>query len=234
MTGFVTAGEGSENVVVPGTHDAIDHTGAPLNLLDETAHDVLDHTGLTGVPAAEAFTSGVHSVTNHTGIAGVGDLSTAAHAILNHTGIPGVGTGIMVQQVRANNSSLLALPSGFPDDNTIPQISEGTEVVTVAITPTSLSNILLVEFTGSGGGPIAGAAVTALFRDSIANALAVTRMVSNNGGCLLQLRWYLTVPTLSSQTYRIRCGWNNGAATLNAPGFGGTARSVLTVTELTP
>ncbi|MFA5543719.1 MAG: hypothetical protein WDA47_08060, partial [Bacilli bacterium] len=43
-----------------------DNTG----LLDETAHDTLDHTGLTGIPAAEAFTEAVHAETSHEGIAG--------------------------------------------------------------------------------------------------------------------------------------------------------------------
>jgi hypothetical protein len=39
--------------------------------LDETAHDALDHTGLTGVPAAEAFTEAAHDLHDHTGLTGV-------------------------------------------------------------------------------------------------------------------------------------------------------------------
>lgn len=57
------------------------HTG----LLDETAHDALDHTGLTGVPAAEAFTSEIHAGTDHTGLPGVGGSSTGNLTSNNNT-----------------------------------------------------------------------------------------------------------------------------------------------------
>ena len=166
------------------------------------------------VPPAETFTSGVHSGTDHSGI---------------------TGSGITVQQIRSIlNGGSAGLPTIIPHDSSIPQITEGTQVLTAAITPTSMSNILLIEFNGSGIGPPAGAAITALFRDSIVNALAATASVSNNGNTLFLLRFYLTVPSLSAQTYRIRAGYNNGAGTINAPTFGGVCTSVLTVTELTP
>lgn len=51
-------------------HEGIDHTVAPLNLLDEPAHDALDHTG---VPGVNDFDSAMHSATNHAGILGVGE-----------------------------------------------------------------------------------------------------------------------------------------------------------------
>lgn len=47
---------------------ADDHTG----YLTGTRHDALDHTGLTGIPAAEAFTEAVHALTDHTGLTGCG------------------------------------------------------------------------------------------------------------------------------------------------------------------
>jgi hypothetical protein len=42
-------------------------------LINEAAHDALDHTGLTGVPAAEAFTEAVHDLHDHAGLTGVGN-----------------------------------------------------------------------------------------------------------------------------------------------------------------
>lgn len=55
MSGFAVEGEGSDQVLVPGSHANINHAGLP------------------GVPAAEAFTAGVHAGTDHSAIAGVGE-----------------------------------------------------------------------------------------------------------------------------------------------------------------
>ena len=43
-----------------------------LGGLDNTAHGLINHSAVLGVPAAEAFTSGVHSGASHVGITGVG------------------------------------------------------------------------------------------------------------------------------------------------------------------
>jgi hypothetical protein len=48
-SGFIVSGSGSDQVLIPDTHNALDHTSAPLNLLDTTAHGLLSHAGLTGV-----------------------------------------------------------------------------------------------------------------------------------------------------------------------------------------
>lgn len=82
------------------------------NVLSTADHATTDHTGLTGIPAAEAFTSPVHASTDHTGLPGVpaaeaftavvhqGEshlgapwnlLDEATHDALDHTGLPGVG-----------------------------------------------------------------------------------------------------------------------------------------------
>jgi hypothetical protein len=113
MTGFVTGGEGSEGVLNSTTHEAVDHTVGPLSLLDSAAHALVSHIGLPGVPAAEAFTSGAHSATNHTGISGVGDLSTAAHAVLNHVGIPGIGLQSSSASSGPSSISSFAIATGY-------------------------------------------------------------------------------------------------------------------------
>jgi hypothetical protein len=48
-SGFIVSGSGSDQVLIPATHNAIDHTAGPLNLLDTTGHGLLSHAGLTGV-----------------------------------------------------------------------------------------------------------------------------------------------------------------------------------------
>jgi hypothetical protein len=46
MTQFVTSGQESDQLLVPTTHGAIDHTAGPLNLLDAVAHAAIDHSSI--------------------------------------------------------------------------------------------------------------------------------------------------------------------------------------------
>jgi len=70
MTGFVTEGDGSDQVLVPSSHEGIDHTAGPLSLLDAAAHDAIDHAALT-TPL----------------------MSVAAHNTLDHGAIPATNVG---------------------------------------------------------------------------------------------------------------------------------------------
>ena len=86
MTGFVTAGSGSEGV------------------LNASAHSTLSHSGVAGVPAAEAFTSAAHDSVNHKG-APFSLLDASAHASIDHAAI--IGAGIPVKQQ-------IIQPKGWP------------------------------------------------------------------------------------------------------------------------
>jgi hypothetical protein len=72
-------------------------------LLDESAHDALDHTGLTGIPAAEAFTQAAHDELDHAGLTGVPDKfdwdmdAATPHRLVDHSsqlGVPDI-TGLL-------------------------------------------------------------------------------------------------------------------------------------------
>jgi hypothetical protein len=226
-------------------HDAIDHKLAPFNLLDSAAHALLDHTGVTGV---NNFDATLHGTTNHAGILGVPGPETftnPVHAATNHAGLPGVGAGKLVQIVRNSISTVVTANTPMPWDNTVPQQTEGNEIITVTITPQSLSNILIVEFTGFGGGPGQTAISTALFRDATANAIAAVSQVDyilvgfGAFDQLFQLRHALSVPSLSPQTYKIRVGPTGGTVFINAMNngvqlFNGVGATTLTVTEIAP
>lgn len=192
-----------------------------------------------GEAPVNSITTGEHLVINHSGIPGVGDLSVAAHATTDHTGITGVEANRIVQQIRSIKNVFQGGIGVIPFDNTIPQNTEGAEVLTAVITPTSLSNTLLIEFSGFLAHGVGAVAISALFRDTIGSAIAVTGMSSQAGVSQLVLRHFLTVPSLSSQTYKIRVGTSSGTAELNSVGggvqaFGGVASTILTVTEIAP
>src|SRR5688572_19721678 len=60
----------------------------------------------------------------------------------------------------------------IPADDTIPQIGEGTEIISVSITPKSASNRLRATFRGSGATSTGTTMIAALFAAGGANAIA--------------------------------------------------------------
>jgi hypothetical protein len=181
--------------------------------LSQAQHDALDHTGLTGV---NNFTSALHGSTSHVGITGVGKI---------------------VQQVRARTTaSFIGLPGTPAPDNTIPQQSEGLQILQATITPTSTSNILVFEFRSYGSGPGGTFLVAALYRDAIAGAIAASYAgesagAFNNMDCCIVLSHFMNAPSTSSQTYKIRVG---ASGNLASPTFGGVAATTFIITEISP
>lgn len=154
--------------------------------------------------------------------------------------------GSVVQVVYTDVFGTVSLPSGaaIPGDNTIPQSTEGTEVLSVSITPKKSTNYLLIEahLTGCETSNVGDYIVAALFRDSGADALAVGLVAGMGGGaasltdgqCWVRLR--VLAGSTSATTFKIRAGNNNGQGYLNANHnlftFGGKINSTLTVTEI--
>jgi hypothetical protein len=126
-----------------------------------------------------------------------------------------------------------------PVDDTIPQNTEGNEVLTAAITPTSAATKLLIEAIVLLSPDALGDVTLALFQDSTANALAVVNATQRHAGdnMVLSFRHYMTSGTVSATTFKIRAG-QSGAGTLSVNGaggariFGGVASTTLTITEV--
>jgi hypothetical protein len=149
-----------------------------------------------------------------------------------------MGNVLQVQYTR-----LTAVATGtttIPADDTIPQNTEGTEFITVTITPRSATSKLLIEFTGIAGVSADAGRVTALFQDSTANALsAVYDQFDTDAAWDLtaKLTHAMTSGTTSSTTFKIRIG-GASASTITFNGrasarlFGGVAGSILKVTEI--
>ena len=153
--------------------------------------------------------------------------------------VASAGGGLVVQRVFVESTtkatSTVVWPSGRPWDNTIPQISEGVETMTLAITPTNASNKLHIEARQICSNSTATEnQAMMLFQDTTANALAGTSQYQGgavrDNGCGLILNHYMTAGTTSATTFRIRIG--NGSFTHNHTGgtmtFNGVADSVST------
>jgi hypothetical protein len=153
--------------------------------------------------------------------------------------------GAIVQVVNtfSNTGVTVGVGTAIPVDNTIPQNTEGIELMTASITPKSATNKILiqVEISGSNAGATQPAGMLiALFKDSVANAFsfrAITLAASAAGQVFIS---YLDSPsTTSSITYKVRGGyslsgngWYFNRDQNNNAIWGGVWGSSITLTEI--
>jgi len=127
----------------------------------------------------------------------------------------------------------------IPLDDTIPQITEGTEIQTVSITASNAANKIRlrwrVQLTTTAS---PGSVIFALFKDSTANAIAagyVTVPASDYGQSVM-LETEVSAGDTSAHTYRARLGPNVGTAYLNGSTssrmFGGASACILVSEEI--
>jgi len=200
---------------------------------------------LTGSVSGRALEWGAVTISHLNGglIGSVADiLAGTAQKLVFADSLKSAYPNMVVQSVYSEYTANANITTIIPLDDTIPQITEGEEILTVTITPKSASNRLQIDFTGFGAiSTAANNATAALFVDSTANALAATTAnFTNNAAQYPFAPLSIEVPagSTTARTYRLRVGPAT-AATMRMNGasaarnFGGVSRSVLKVTELT-
>lgn len=161
-------------------------------------------------------------------------------------------TARVVQVVSEEYTAFNSMDASIPIDDTIPQNTEGEEIITKAITPTSATNKLKIDVvvavhiaTEASG---AAHAVVALFQDSTANALAAIATEGNDENRIITMTHVMDAGTTSSTTFKVRCGYGGQQPTPPGPTpfvyvngksggtrvFGGVSKATLTITEYTP
>lgn len=129
--------------------------------------------------------------------------------------IGGGTSGRLVQVVATTTNTETTTTTVIPLDGTIPQQTEGTEVLTVAITPTDSSNRLIIYFNSIMGQGTPSNGTIALFQDATANALTATRSFGSSTALNFSdnstLIYTMTAGTTSSTTFKIRIGPNTGS-----------------------
>lgn len=148
---------------------------------------------------------------------------------------PAGGGGAVVQSVYNGYNGVDTTTSVIPQDNTIPQNTEGKEFMSVTITPTNAANSLEVSFSLLGSISVAGAIVAALFRDSGADALAVTTAYNNTATAMFTLNMKIRVSagSTSATTFKVRAGPNT-ASTMTFNGqSGGSVWSTVIKSSIT-
>lgn len=153
------------------------------------------------------------------------------------------GSGKVLQVVTNVNTTHTAIGSSqtIAVDDTIPQNTEGYEIVTVSITPQNASSTLYIFADGNQGWSNGGWLILALFVDSTANALTA-RAFKANSGLGVQQGFFLhpvAASSTSSRTYKLRAGNTTSDSGVYVNGgssrvFGGVLGCRLSVVEVGP
>lgn len=153
--------------------------------------------------------------------------------------IGGNGDGVVVQVVNYQTSIVGAAAVPIPLDDTIPQKTEGTEFMSLAITPTSATNKLKIDVVCMCSVTPVTTIVAGLFQDDVNDALAVIA-VTPGVACYLSIvkfTHYMVAGTTSEITFKTRYG-PSAAATITINGisgaryWGGVVASSITITEI--
>jgi hypothetical protein len=154
---------------------------------------------------------------------------------------PGVKrTGDIVQVKNVTTGAVATGSTVIPLDDTIPQKTEGDEYMTLAITPRSAVNKLIIEVVANAAstGPAADFA-TALFQDAAADALAAVTAAGYAASVIGQTKitHHMTAGTINETTFKVRMGGSQaGTLTFNGKAagriYGGVMSSSITIHEV--
>lgn len=142
---------------------------------------------------------------------------------LTSRGNPLPNSGGVLQTTGTQSGAVLTGTTTMPHDDTTPQITEGDEYMTLAVTPNSTSNTLFITVGGAAASSAGGDFMSAaLFLGTTANALtAVSEEFTNaNGEHQFSLTHKMSPATTAAITFRLRVG-NSAAGTTTINGIAG-------------
>jgi hypothetical protein len=152
-------------------------------------------------------------------------------------------TGKLGQIVTSQLGTVATGTTVIPDDNTIPQNTEGDQYLSLSITPSNASSTLEIDVSLQVcPGTAAAYAIVALFQDSTANALAAVKTISTAGTtgiAEVTFKHVMTAGTTSATTFKVRAGQTlAGTLTINGIAstqyLGGVMASRITIKEILP
>lgn len=151
--------------------------------------------------------------------------------------------GQIVQGVNVVDGAVATGTTTIPFDNTIPQGTgspEGTQFMSLTITPTSPANVLVVDTVSNLASNTGSTSLaTALFRDSGADAVATVASATalTNGMLQTSIHYEVLAGAVTATTFKSRSGGSSAlTVTFNgqnaAARFGGTMPSYMKITEV--
>lgn len=150
-------------------------------------------------------------------------------------------TGRSVQVVSTQTGAMAFSSLSMPNDDTIPQITEGHQFMSLAITPKSASNKLLIEVVGYFSVGTVSDIVVALFQGGVSDALAAVSRLGHTGqGTQFHAVFshVMDAGGVSPITFSVRAGSDGNSVTFNGVAatrkLGGVYASSIKITEYAP
>ena len=235
VSGSVTlqapSASGSSTLTLPAVTDT---------LVGKATTDTLTNKTLTS-PVLSGTVTGTYTLGGTPTLTAPALGTPASGVLTNCTGVVSAAlpAGSVVQVVNFTTGALATGTTTIPTDDTIPQITEGNQYLSLAITPTSATNKLFFQVIVMAAHSTDLWLSVAIFQNSIANAIAATAGYQGvgTGGLVVPLNFYMTSGTTSSTTFTVRCGGHSGGTlTFNGQNgsrfFGGVMSSSITITEI--
>jgi hypothetical protein len=175
--------------------------------------------------------------------------STGVSLVQDGTITPAKTTGqrVLAQIVTFQTGAVATGTTIIPVDNTIPQNTEGTEFMSLAITPVSATSTLEIDiiFIGNEATNHSDAITVALYKDSATDAIAACAILLPGvpfSGCMASgaFKHIMTSGSASLQTFKVRAGANQAGtivfngATGGSQVYGGVSASRITIKEYLP
>lgn len=162
------------------------------------------------------------------------------NATTSYAGVVQIRAGQVIQSVYATNAAVIPVTSVVPVDDTVPTTAETTEIVTVAITPTSAASLLRITAFASGTGSSGLQATGCIFRDAATNASVTTFGAGPfTGGAVgtISIQAFIPATAATATTLRFRVGVNGARFDVNGNGagaryYGGTSFASILVEEI--
>jgi hypothetical protein len=163
--------------------------------------------------------------------------SIAATQLTGTIAAAALPAGTVLQVVSSQTGAVATTAVNLPVDDTIPQITEGGQALSLAITPTSATSKLQFSVSLMISPSITAFIVGALFQGSTASAIASGWSYIGGGGTtIVSFNHFMISGTTSPTTFTVRYGSNGGTMTLNGTGgarfLGGVLSSSITITEI--
>ena len=212
-------------------------TGTIANLSTTLAGDftISQGTGTLGTSGVTVGTYGTSTAIPVISVDAKGRVTKLSTAALG-------STGKVLQVVSATTSSVVTCGTTIPWDDTIPQITEGNEVLNLTITPLSATSVIYIKFdaSGSASGAVTNAATIAFFKDSGANAIYASQVHfwnASNYGNKFNASYKENSSSTTARTYRVRVGADSPTIYINGNSagtrrYGGVSTAILEAWEV--
>jgi len=239
--GTCSAGAVAINDLATGTQDTV------IGYFGATTASATAVPNCTG---ALTYSTGTHTFGCNAG-AGTGTVTSvqiAANPGIDATGtctITTTGTctltpssGTQIGSVLATYTANTILSTVMPADDTIPQNTEGTQIISQAYTPKVSTSKLRLDFQGTVAASASDNATCAIFNGEVVNAIAAAIITITGANVKIPIRVVVEYSpgSTSLQTITVRCGPATSTIALNGnPGgrlLGGVSLATLEIREV--